>query len=218
MIHSGRRRPIIVLIASAILISIGCKSAYYATWEKLGWAKRDILVDRVKDARDDQEAAKKQFKTTLERFQDVTNFQGGDLEAKYKKLKSEYDSCEGRVNDVKKRIASVESVAKDLFSEWKDELKQYESDELRRNSEQKLNETKQRYDQLIAVMKKAEVKMDPVLKRFNDQVLFLKHNLNAQAIASLQTTAATVETDVSALIKDMEASINEANQFISQMK
>src|SRR3954447_23161692 len=153
------RRAIPVFILAALL-STGCKSAYYGAWEKMGWAKRDILVDRVKDARDDQDAAKKQFKTTLERFQDVTNFQGGDLEAKYKKLKSEYDSCEGRVNDVKKQIASVESVANDMFSEWKDELKQYQSDDLRRNSEQKLNDTKQRYTQLITVMKKAEGKMD----------------------------------------------------------
>jgi hypothetical protein len=60
--------------------------------------------------------------------------------------------------------------------------------------------------------------MDPVLKRFNDQVLYLKHNLNAQAIASLQTTAAGIDTDVSALIKDMEASIAEADDFIKQMK
>ena len=211
-------RRVFTALFTALVLFVGCKSAYYATWEKLGWAKRDILVDRVKDARDDQDAAKKQFKTTLERFQEVTSFQGGDLEAKYKKLKSEYDACEGRVNDVKKRIASVESVANDLFSEWKDEIKQYQSDELRHTSEQKLKDTKQRYNQLITVMKKAETKMDPVLKRFNDQVLFLKHNLNAQAIASLQTTAASVETDVSGLIRDMEASINEADDFIKQMK
>ena len=218
MDHTSRRRAFTAILIVSGLVFFGCKSAYYATWEKLGWAKRDILVDRVKDARDDQDAAKKQFKTTLERFQEVTNFQGGDLEAKYNKLKSEYDACAGRVNDVKKRIASVESVANDMFAEWKDELKQYQSDELRKSSEQKLNETKDRYNQLITVMKKAEGKMDPVLKRFNDQVLYLKHNLNAQAIASLQTTAAGINTDVTALIKDMEASIAEADDFIKQMK
>src|SRR4051812_49254869 len=110
------RRAVTIFITAA-LIFVGCKSAYYGAWEKMGWAKRDILVDRVKDARHDQVAAKKQFKPALERFQDGTNFQGGDLEAKYKKLKSEYDSFEGRVNDVKKQIASVESVANDMFSE-----------------------------------------------------------------------------------------------------
>ena len=128
---------------------LGCKATYYATWEKLGWAKRDILVDRVKDTRDDQEAAKKQFQTTLQRFQEVTHFAGGELEAKYNKLKSEYDSCESRAQKVSKDIRSVESVSHDMFAEWEEELKQYSSDELRRSSEQKLRDTRVRYDQLI---------------------------------------------------------------------
>jgi len=104
-----------------------------------------------------------------------------------------------------------------MFKEWNDELKQYNNPDLRRASEKQLYETKDRYNQLITVMRQASSKMDPVLTAFHDQVLFLKHNLNAQAIASLQNTAKGIETDVAALIKDMEASINEANQFISQM-
>ena len=213
------RRPLLRSITSALalLAVVGCSSMYYKTWEKLGWAKRDILVDRVKDARDDQEAAKKQFQTTLQRFQEVTNFSGGDLEAKYKKLNGDYESCEGRADDVRKRIASVEKVAGDMFSEWRDELKQYSNADLRRASEQKLTETQDRYRQLIGVMKQAENKMSPVLAAFHDQVLFLKHNLNAQAIASLQSTASGIEGDVAKLIKDMEASISEANAFIDQM-
>src|SRR5512134_2210972 len=101
------------IIAGALLFTvglIGCKSAYYNTWEKLGWAKRDILVDRVKDARDDQEAAKKQFQTTLQRFQEIAKFDGGDLEAKYKKLNSDYERSESRAADVTKRIKSIEDV------------------------------------------------------------------------------------------------------------
>src|SRR4051812_39302203 len=165
------------------LASGGCKSAYYNTWEKLGWAKRDILVDRVKDARDDQEEAKKQFKTTLQRFQEVTNYQGGDLEAKYKKLNSEYEDAVGAGEHVSKRIKAVEEVAADMFKEWQEELKQYTTPDLRRSSEEKLRDTKQRYGQLIGVMKQAESKMQPVLAAFKNQVLYLKHNLNAQAIA-----------------------------------
>lgn len=195
----------------------GCSRAYYATWEKLGWAKRDILVNRVEDARNDQQKAKEQFQTTLQRFQEVTKFEGGDLEAKYKKLNTEYERSEARAADVRERIDSVEKVAKDLFREWKEETKQYSSDKLRRSSEEQLEQTRDRYRQLMSVMKQAEQSMQPVLAAFKDQVLFLKHNLNAQAIASLQGTATEIESDVAGLIRDMEASIAEADAFISQM-
>lgn len=196
----------------------GCRSTYYKTWEKLGWAKRDILVDRIEDARDDQEKAKVQFQTTLERFRSVTQTSPTDLERRYNQLKSDYDRCEARAKAVRDQIASVEQVAGDMFKEWQTELNAYSSAELRRSSEEKLRTTRRRYDQLIGVMKQAEGKMQPVLTAFNDQVLFLKHNLNAQAIAELQKTAAGIETNVAALIADMEKSINEANSFIKEME
>jgi hypothetical protein len=206
------------LVLLMLTMLVGCKSANYAFWNKFGYEKRDILVSRVEKAKTDQEKAKEQFKTTLDRFKELTNFQGGALEDKYKKLSSEYDRCKGRADDVSSRIADVDSVAKDMFKEWKQELSEYKDANLRRSSEQKLRDAQDRYQQLITLMRRSEQKMQPVLAAFHDQVLFLKHNLNAQAVASLQTTAAGIETDVQALIKDMEASISEANQFIAQMK
>jgi hypothetical protein len=213
--RTSKAAPLAIL---CLLLVAGCSSTYYSIWHTLGYEKRDLLVSRIKDTNDDQEAAKKQFETTLQKFKDVTNFKGGDLEAEYNKLNSSYQSCESRAADVSSRIKSVEKVAKDLFDEWQTELGQYSDPKLRAESEQKLNETKARYEKLIGVMKQAEARMKPVLGAFHDQVLFLKHNLNAQAIASLQTTSAGIEADVSQLIKEMNASIAEANAFVSQLK
>jgi hypothetical protein len=210
------KRSIVLIVICATLV--GCKSANYALWNKFGYEKRDLLVSRVEKAKTDQEQAKEQFKTTLQRFQELTNFQGGALEAKYKKLSSEYDRCAGRAKDVSDRITAVDSVAKDMFREWKAELSEYQNPDFRRSSQQKLDEAQTRYAQLISLMRRSEEKMKPVLAAFHDQVLFLKHNLNAAAVASLQNTSAGMETDVQALIKDMEASISEANAFIAQMK
>jgi len=211
-------KPQVLLLVVILSCLVGCKSAYYGAWSKLGYEKRDILVSEVEDAKNTQEAAKEQFKTTMQKFQELTNFQGGELESKYKKLSSEYDRCKSRADKVTKQVADVDETANDLFREWKAELDKYENAELRSKSEQQLNESKQRYGELIAVMRKSESKMQPVLKAFNDQVLYLKHNLNASAIASLKGTATQIDSDVQALIKEMEASINEANEFIAQMK
>jgi hypothetical protein len=206
------------IVCLFLLAATGCSSAYYSVWKKLGYEKRDLLVSEVEDAKSDQEKAKEQFKTTMQRFQELTNFQGGELEAKYKQLNSEYESCESRANAVSKQIQDVDEVAQDMFKEWKSELSQYQSADLRAKSEQQLQQSQQRYSELIAAMRKAEASMQPVLRAFHDQVLFLKHNLNAQAIASLQTTASGINDNVQQLIKDMENSINQANDFINHMK
>ena len=205
----------IALALTAFALCLGsCQSVYYGTMEKLGYQKREILVDRVEDARNAQEEAKDQFRSALEKFSALVNFKGGDLEERYHKLESEYQRCDSKAKAVHNRIADVEDVSKALFDEWQAELKQYTNQDLMRASERKLNDTRRRYQQLIQAMKRAEKKIDPVLSAFRDQVLFLKHNLNAQAVASLQKELSTIEVDVTTLIKDMEASIAEADKFI----
>lgn len=207
--------PFVICLVMAVS---GCQTAYYKTMEKFGVHKRDILVDRVAEARDSQEETKEQFQSALQEFSSVLNFHGGDLEEKYKVLKAELDRSESKAEKVHDRIASVESVSEALFEEWQEELEQFNNPSLRASSERQLYDTRQQYSQLITAMKNAERKIDPVLVAFRDQVLFLKHNLNAQAINSLRSEFQSVETEITALIKEMEVSIAEANAFISAME
>ena len=196
----------------------GCAKMYYSGLEKIGIPKRDVMVHRVEKARDTQEKTKEQFKSALEQFTAVTNFKGGDLEATYKKLNGEYEASVEQASKVKSRINDIESVSEALFTEWEQELEQYSSDSLRRSSQQQLTQTKAHYQQLISAMRRAESKIEPVLTVFKDQVLYLKHNLNAQAISALKGELRSVEADVSVLISAMENSINEANAFIKTME
>jgi SMC interacting uncharacterized protein involved in chromosome segregation len=205
-------------IISIVLFVAGCQSLYYGTMEKFGKYKRDILVDRVKDARDAQQQTKEQFASALYKFRSVVNVEGGKLQEKYDQLKSELDKSESKASAVKKRINDVEDVAQTLFDEWTKELDQYKNPELKAASRRKLEQTRQRYAQLIGSMKQAESKIEPVLSAFRDQVLFLKHNLNAQAIASLQSELGTMESDIGRLIMEMEKSIAEADSFIKTMQ
>ena len=207
-------------LVSLLLLGLlaGCSSTYYNTMEKLGVHKRDIMVDRVGEARDAQEAAKEQFQSALEQFSQVVEVKGGDLEQKYKVLNDQYKQCKTRADNVHKRIGAVESVSAALFQEWEDELDQYTSAALRRDSKEKMQATQRQYKQLIVAMKRAESKIKPVLSVFNDQVLYLKHNLNAQAISALQGELVSLEENVDQLVREMETSIREADQFISKLQ
>ncbi|RMH10873.1 MAG: DUF2959 domain-containing protein [Planctomycetota bacterium] len=201
----------------ACLTLFGCASTGIALKEAFGYAKREQLVDRVEDARDGQEQAKKQFASALDEFLALTRSDTTDLEAAYERLKRQLERSEQRADAVHSRIKDVERVAEALFREWEGELAQYHSDDLRAASAAQLERTRTRYDELLGAMKSAEAKMQPVLDAFNDQVLFLKHNLNARAIASLDRQVASLETEITALIAEMDASIAEADSFIAEM-
>lgn len=206
-----------LIIALALALS-GCQSAYYAAWEKLGVEKRDILVDRVEDARETQQDAQEQFSSALEQFSTLINYDGGELQRVYEQLSDEYDSSKSAAENVTARINSVENVAEALFDEWQNELENYTNANLRRDSERQLKDTRRRYENLLKSMRRVERSMDPVLASLQDNVLYLKHNLNANAVGALQGELQSISQNVSRLIQEMNAAIAQSDEFIKSIQ
>lgn len=212
------KRLITSSLMAATLLLTGCQSAYYGAMEKVGYHKRDIMVDRVKAAKESQEDAQKEFSSALEEMQALLNHDGGNLEKAYNKAKDEYESAQSAADDVSNRINKVEDVAEALFDEWQAEIGEISKASLRRNSETKLKETRRSYQQLMKTMRRAESKMPPILTAMKDNMLYLKHNLNAQAIGAIKGEFASLQTDISVLIKEMNKSINESTKFIEALE
>jgi len=210
-------RTTCLLSLIGLVVLSGCASVKYGAYEKFGVHKRDILVGDVKDARDAQKDAQEQFKDALERFGSVVKIEETGLKKAYDRLSDEYEDSVDAAEDVSEEIDEVEDVANALFKEWRDEIKQYTDPNLRRGSENQYADTEARYKQMITSMRDAEATMQPVLATLKDNVLYLKHNLNAQAVGSLQGTFDTLETDIEVLVERMNLSIKRSNDFISSM-
>jgi len=208
----------LIIVCCALLTLVGCQSAYYSAMEKAGIHKRDIMVDRVEDARDSQQHAKEQFKDALERYRSVVEVKGGDLQKRYDALNSEYEASVASARDVRSRIEAVEDVADALFKEWEGELKQYSNASLKSASAKELSRTRTEYRTLIQRMKAAEQRIEPVLSVLRDQVLFLKHNLNARAISALHGEYRSLQGNVDKLLADMQRAIDEADTFIRRLQ
>lgn len=206
------------LLAAVVLLSAGCRTTYYNTMEKFGVHKRDLLKENVEEARDEQKKAAEQFKDALTRLKELYNINGGDLEKTYDRLKGDFDRSESRAKAVRDRIDKVETVSSDLFKEWEKEIAEMQSSKLASQSRAKLRDTRAKYETLHAAMTRAEASMEPVLTQFRDQVLYLKHNLNAQAIGALKGETLDIEKEIAQLIKDMNASIQQADSFIQGLE
>ncbi|OLF71296.1 DNA repair protein [Pseudoalteromonas haloplanktis] len=204
-------------ILSLMLMLSGCQSAYYSAMEKVGVHKRDILIDRVEETKDSQQESQEEFQSALERLTTLINFDGGELQDAYNQLNDDYESNLAAANEVSSNINKVEDVADALFDEWSDELEQYKSASLKRQSSKKLAATQRQFSQLLRSMRSAESKMEPVLSSLQDNVLYLKHNLNAQAVAAIKGEFTNLKRDIQLLMNDMNKSIEDSNKFIEQM-
>lgn len=201
-----------------LLTITGCQTTYYDALEKVGIPKRELMIKRIESTQEAQQDVKEQFQSALDQFQSIVVFNGGNLEELYKKLNREYEDSVSAADKVNSRIQSIQHVSEALFDEWQEELNLYSSASLRSASARKLNETKRQYQRMITSMEKSAKRMQPVLDVFQDQVLFLKHNLNAQAISSLKGEFAGVKREIDQLITQMERSIAESQRFVEQLR
>jgi hypothetical protein len=208
----------LALACIALFALSGCQSAYFAAMDKAGIPKRQMLAGRVEDARDAQKDTSKHLSSAMESYRRVVHFDGGDLEKRYDTLNDEYLASVKSADAIHQRIASVEDVADALFDEWNDELDQYTSQALRAASAKELDRTQTEYRELLVTMKASESRIPPVLNVLHDQVLFLKHNLNAQAIGALKGESGNLQNSVYDLLKDMQRSIDGSDAFVRHLQ
>jgi outer membrane murein-binding lipoprotein Lpp len=213
-----KTRLTVLAMSAAVLILAGCSHTYDTTTELFGKKKKDVLVDRIAAARDAQSAAKDQFSAALDEFRSIAGYKGTLLEDKYNELNAQYNRCQSQTNAVESRLADARRAAKSLFRQWEDELEQYSSAVVRRASEEKLKDMQMRYENVMYAMEKVRDKFYPALAAFKDQVLLVKHNLNAQAEMTMGEEMGIAEQEISKLIAEIDRSMAEADSFIRQMR
>jgi hypothetical protein len=174
-------------------------------------------VQRIKEAKKDQDQTKQQLQTTMESFQALTGFQGGSLERNYKRLNSDYENAASQAGKLHDKVQSINQVSNDLFREWQGEISAMSNGKLKSQDTVMLRDAKVRQATYLRAMRKTEDQIAPVLKAFRDQVLFLKHNLNSRAIGSLKSTSANLQSDVAELVQSIDASSQEADKLITSL-
>ncbi|MDX1656857.1 MAG: DUF2959 family protein [Candidatus Competibacteraceae bacterium] len=208
------------ILLSILLLLGGCQRAYLGTMEWLGYPKREVLVERIEAARNAQRKARDEFYGVLVRYRDVVRPGDGaqGLRARYRLLDDQYQLSQASAGAVHRRINAVEAVARSLFRDWESQLAETADQQLQEDGRRQLQATRRRYQRLIYTMHRAESRLDPVLRSFNDQILFIKHNLNGQAVAALEDELIVIEGQVRGLTEEMERSIAAAEAFIQEQE
>jgi len=208
-------KKIYSLLLSVCLLTTGCQRFYNSALENvLGFEKRELLQKSVQSVKTDQVKAQEEFQDAMTELKKLYGFDGGNLEKMYNKFKGAYEDSSEQAGKVNERVDNMNRIAKSMFSEWSGEIRQYESKEFAADSQRKLDLTRERYEVLIKSARESEAAMKPILKKLNDHVLYLKHNLNAASVGTIQGETKSIQTDVEELTRRMNESIREADNFI----
>lgn len=216
-------------LAVAVLAALcGCSTMASFTAEKFGQARRVLLVRRLDQACKAQQQLQEAFQRALAQFESLASFAGGNRQKQTDQMSAALARCEARAKDVPARIAEADRAGQNLFREWKAASEKHPNEMYRRDRGAKRFNAQRDYNQMMAVLRNAESKIEPTLSAFRDQVeaaqavlldpaFQLDNGLNEHAQISVQDESARLAAQVDFLIQNLSDSIAQAHLFIQQI-
>lgn len=207
----------IFTICFSFIVLSSCSTIYYNFWETLGREKRDLLKSEMLSADSSHTEVKEELEDSLHRIRSEYDFKEGSLEKTYDSLSADYEDISSRSNELSDNIDKSEDIANDLFSEWRKEALSLNKRKYRKDSLTKLKKTKISFNDTLSSMRHVEKNMRKILKQYKDQVTYIKHNLNAKVIGSLQLEMKSISSEMEKLIVQIDRSKSKAKKFISKL-
>jgi ElaB/YqjD/DUF883 family membrane-anchored ribosome-binding protein len=160
----------------------------------------DDLVASVERVSSELDASKAQLLGAIQALQKVTapEFKG-DAVAAHKELVNAIDDSEDQTDDLRKSLERMQAEAEPVFNQWTKDLEAYSNPEMRQRSQARLAAARERYDGVVAAVTPVLVECEAINQTLNDHALFLKHDMNPAAIATIQDDVKKVAKEASDL-------------------
>jgi uncharacterized protein YhaN len=162
--------------------------------------------------------AKLQIQKTMAAYDTVLAADTKDRRGAYKKLQKEMANTEKKRVDVAERSKEMNAQADTVFKNWEGSTAAISNPDLRKRSEDRLAQTKERFGAIRNTGQEATELYGPFMKSLQDQVTFLGNDLNASAVASLAPDAAKLKASAAELYTAIDKTTAAANANIAALK
>jgi hypothetical protein len=204
--------------SSLVVIALLALGAVGAAAQDEGLKQVQALIKRANSTVGSIDDAKLQIQKTMDAYNAVLAPETTDRRGAYKKLQKEMATTEKKRVEVSARAKEMNTDADTLFKSWESSTASIQSPEMRKKSEDRLAKTKTRYAEIGTTGQKAAALYDPFIKTLHDQVEFLGHDLNADAIKSLAPDAAKLNAQANELYAAIDKTTAAANSNIAALK
>jgi hypothetical protein len=185
--HHRNRRSVAALSVGALLaLAPSCSSLR----KPEGLKRADSLSSDIEAYAADLEGLKAEMQETLAAHDRVVGSSSGDFLTPYVRYRDGIENLTRRQEDLPSRIASIEKSGRNLFIAWEADLQRFTDDSIRNRCAKRLDETRKRYEGLLANHEKAMTSLSEILTTMRDHALFWAHDLNADSARALERDAA----------------------------
>jgi len=183
-----------------------------------GLERIKILTKRAEDTVKKIEDTEKQLQGTLNIYNSIVDSTTTDARKAYRDLVKAVERCESLVAETGKNSALMEQEAHNHFAEWTSNLGGISNENLRKRSQDRLNETRLQYSDILNSGRSARVEFDTFIDALRDQIVYLGYDLNPTAVASLEKDAFKINEQASVLFKMIDEVVLTSKEYIQSIQ
>ena len=199
-------------VALALLASVAVVSSQSSVKQTEKLAKR--AQDTVKAV----EETRQQIEKTLGLYNSIVQNQAEDTKKAYSDLGKWVEDCEKRRANASRKVDDMEKEAHTFFAEWTQSLDGITNPDLRKRSQDRMNDTRLRYNDILKVGRQAGGEFDVFVGSLQDQYVYLRYDLNPAALASLSGDAKQVNSQAATLFAKIDETVKMAQEYITSLQ
>ncbi len=141
-----------------------------------------------------------------------------DSRTAHGKLKKQVDKTEKQVDKTRRTVDRMESAAKEYFDDWAASLEKINDEETRANAFGRMSGTRDRYDEILALGRKARDEFDTFISLLKDKLVFTGHDLNPDSLAALREDSDRFNERAESLRREIDRTIGTAHRYIDSLR
>ena len=175
-----------------------------SAYAQQGHKETDRLIKRAEEMKKDLETATVQVGKTMDYYNAIMKGGAGDTRKLFKDLTKAIEDTGKRAANVTKRVEEMEAEAHLFFGEWTESLQAIQSTDLKKRSQDRLNETRVHFGEILSAGRRAGAVFNPFMGALKDQVVYMGYDLNASAVASLSEDAKKLNAEADKLFASVD--------------
>ena len=183
-----------------------------------GHKQTEKLVKRAEDTMKKVEETRQQLQKTIMIYNSIIDGSAEDAKKAYNNLSKAVENCQKQAEDTRKRTESMEQEAHNFFAEWTASLEGIGSEDLRKRSQDRLNETRLSYGEILRAGRSARAEFDTFIEELHDQIVYLGYDLNPSAVASLKEDATKLNQHADTLFDKIDDVVKVTTEYIKSIQ
>jgi hypothetical protein len=170
---------------AALLVTSACASfSAMGMSQKDGLGQVDELLTHVERLHVESAVAKDRALGALESLQRfVAPEFKGDPASAHTELVAAIEQSDEQADELRNRVKPLRRTAESVFERWTADLESFGNLAVRQKSQERLEETRRRYDAVLSAAIAAQLAYDAFNGDLSDHALFLEHDFNSASVA-----------------------------------